>query len=144
MNKHSNIFQNFRTISTFGRDIYNRTITIEETDEDQIDLLVEILNFRKKAKPKNPEKKQQKEDVLKNLYYFIEGRERVLNAFDSKIFPIKIEDTGFSDHSNLKILTPKQMLQRLPILLAQVKASNASENLLNEIRQIIYSIYRAK
>ena len=36
----------------------------------------------------------------------------------------------------LKILTPKQMLQRLPIVLAQVTAANASENLLNEIRQI--------
>ena len=41
----------------------------------------------------------------------------------------------------LKILTPKQMLQRLPIALAQVKAGNTSENLLNEIRQIIYSLY---
>ena len=44
----------------------------------------------------------------------------------------------------LKILTPKQMLQRLRIALAQVKAGNTSENLLNEIRQIIYSLYRAK
>ena len=44
----------------------------------------------------------------------------------------------------LKILTPKQMLQRLPIALAQVKAGNNSENLLNEIRQIIYSLYQSK
>ena len=36
------------------------------------------------------------------------------------------------------------MLQRLPIALTQVKAANTSENLLNEIRQIIYSLYRAK
>ena len=36
----------------------------------------------------------------------------------------------------LKILTPKQRLQRLPIAVSQVKAVNASENLLNEIRQI--------
>ena len=41
----------------------------------------------------------------------------------------------------LKILTPKQMLQRLPIALAQVKAGNTSEKLLNEIRQIIYDLY---
>ena len=39
--------------------------------------------------------------------------------------------------TGLKILTPKQMLQRLPIALAQVKASNNSESLLNEIRQIV-------
>ena len=38
-----------------------------------------------------------------------------------------------------KILTPKQMLQRLPIALAQMKAGNTSENFSNEIRQIIYS-----
>ena len=44
----------------------------------------------------------------------------------------------------LKRLTPKQMLQRLPIALAQVKAGNASENILNEVRQIVYSLYRAK
>ena len=44
----------------------------------------------------------------------------------------------------LKILTPKQMIQRLPIALAQVKADNNSENLLNEIRQIVYFLYRSK
>ena len=44
----------------------------------------------------------------------------------------------------LKILTPKQMLQRLPIALAQVKADNNSESLLNEIRQIFYSLYQSK
>ena len=41
----------------------------------------------------------------------------------------------------LKILTPQQMLQRLPITLAQVKAGNTSETLLNEFRQIIYSLH---
>ena len=46
--------------------------------------------------------------------------------------------------SGLKILIPKQMLQRLPIALAQVKAGNNSENLLNEIRQIVYSLYQSK
>ena len=44
----------------------------------------------------------------------------------------------------LKILTAKQMLQRLPIALAQVKAGNNSQNLLNEIGQIVYSQYQSK
>ena len=44
--------------------------------------------------------------------------------------------------TGLKILTPKQMLQRLPITLAQVKARNNSESLINEIRQIVYSLYQ--
>ena len=43
-----------------------------------------------------------------------------------------------------KILTPNQMLKRLIIALAQVKAGNNSESLLNEIRQIVYSLYRSK
>ena len=79
---------------------------------------------------------------------FFEGRTRVLHAFESKIFPIKNEGTHFSekvsDHSNIKILTPQQMLQKLPIALTQVKTGNTTENLLNEIRQIIYSLYQAK
>ena len=44
----------------------------------------------------------------------------------------------------IKILASKEMLQRLPIALAQVKFGNTSENLLNEMRQILYSLYRAK
>ena len=44
----------------------------------------------------------------------------------------------------LKMLTPKEMLQRLPIALAQVKAGNNSESLLNKIRQIVYSLYQSK
>ena len=46
--------------------------------------------------------------------------------------------------TGLKILTPKQMIQRLPIALAQVKAGNNSESLLNETRQIVYSLYHWK
>ena len=44
----------------------------------------------------------------------------------------------------LKILTPNQMLGRLPILLAQLKAGNNSEKLKNETRQLLYSLYRSK
>ena len=46
--------------------------------------------------------------------------------------------------SGLKILTPKQMLRRLPIAVAQVKAGNNSESLLNEIWQILYSLHQSK
>ena len=46
--------------------------------------------------------------------------------------------------TGLKILTPKQILQRLPIALAQVKAGNNLQRLLNEIRQIRYSLYQSK
>ena len=46
--------------------------------------------------------------------------------------------------TGLKILTPNQILKRLPIALAQIKAGDNSESLLNEIRQIAYSLYRSK
>ena len=48
------------------------------------------------------------------------------------------------DGKGFKILNLKQILQRLPIALAQVKVGNTSENLLNEIRQVIYSLYQEK
>ena len=66
-----------------------------------------------------------------------------------KILEFKLKDF-FNNINNqqkgaeLKILTRKQMLQRLPIVLAQVKGGNNSENLLNEIRQIVYSLYQSK
>ena len=51
---------------------------------------------------------------------------------------------GATKETVLKILTPKQMLERLPIALAQVKVGNNSESLLNEIRQIVYSLYQSR
>ena len=83
--------------------------------------------------------KKQKKNILnsvENLYY---GRELVINAFKSGLFSLK-STTG----KGLKILTPKQMLQRLLMALAQVKAGNNLESLLNEIRQIVYSLYQSK
>ena len=60
--------------------------------------------------------------------------------FDSSYQAKHDETTG----TRFKILTPKQMLQRLPIALAQVKPGNNSESLLSEMRQIVYSLYQAK
>ena len=91
-------------------------------------------------------KKKEKEIVLENLYKFWEGKEKVFDAFQSKIFSIKSKGAGIlnPDHSKLKILTYKQMLERLPIALAQAKTGNNSESLLNEIRQIVYSFCQSK
>ena len=60
------------------------------------------------------------------MYNFFEGREKIIDAFESKIFLTKFKGAGIVnlDHSKLKTLTPKQMLQRLPIALAQVKTGN--------------------
>ena len=107
----------------------------------------------KKKKPCIIQTKNKEKKIVKNAYALFNGRERVLDAFESKIFPIKVEGTGFSglsiqdkvsSHSNLKTLTPKQMLQKSQITLTQVKADNTSENILNKIRQIILSWNPAK
>ena len=57
---------------------------------------------------------------------------------------VKEEQEGKGANERIKILTPNQMLKRLPIALAQVKARNNSERLLNEIRKIFYSLYQSK
>ena len=75
----------------FGNDIYERKITLKEADEDQLDLLNEIRNFRDKTRPQNDKKKQEKEIVLKNLYNFFKAREILLDGLDSKIFLTKSE-----------------------------------------------------
>ena len=144
--KHAFVFRRFNTIRTFSEDIYSGKITLEEANESQSDLLDEIKKFNDKTRLKAFWHKEIKEITLDNLNNFYEAREMVLNGFKSKIFLIKSTGTGLfnTDNSKLKILTPKQMLQRLPIALAQVKASNNSENLLNEIKQIIYSLYQSK
>ena len=81
-------------------------------------------------RPKSDKQKQNREIVKENLYNFFEAGEMVLNGFKSKIFLTKSTGTGIlnTDNSKLKILTAKQMLQRFPIALAQVKAGNNSEN----------------
>ena len=81
-------------------------------------------------------------DIFDSVNALYEGRELTPNAFRNGIFPIKsTQSKGRPSDlaTRLKILTPKQMLQRLPIALTQVKAGNTFENLLNDIRQIIYS-----
>ena len=64
--------------------------------------------------------------------------------YSSMILEAKKIPAENQEGTGRKILTPKQMLLRLPIALAQVKAGNNSESLLNEIRQIVYSLYQSK
>ena len=107
-NEYTYSFKIFQTIKTFGRDIYEGKITIEEANEYQTDLLAEIMNFRKNTKPRNQEKKHEKQIVLENLYNFFEGREKILDVFESKIFSTKSKGAGIlnPDQSKLKVLTP--------------------------------------
>ena len=97
----------------------------------------------KLGNPRDKSEEQKKAiDNIKSLY---NSRQEVVKMFNDyarnmsrNIYDSKQEGTG------IKILTPKQMLQRLPISLAQMKAGNNSQSLINEIRQIVYSLYQLK
>ena len=96
-------FRMFKTIRSFGDDIYSSKITINEADQEQSDLVEYILNFNNKTRPKNKDDKKKQKNILnstQNLYY---SRELVINAFKSGLFPLKS-----TTETELKVLTPKQ------------------------------------
>ena len=137
-------FRNYKTIRAFGNEIRNNIISLDTANIEQANLLSYINDFMK-TKPRDPEKRKLKSDVLNSVTGLVQGREMVLTAFKSGIFQVSKESQkGEEANEMLKIVTPNQMLKRLPIALAQVKAGNNSESLLNEIRQIVYSLYRSK
>ena len=70
----------------------------------------------------------------------IEEKEKIINIVARIIYFNQLNQS----RQGLKILTPNQMLSRLPITLAQLKAGNNSEKLKNKIRQLLYSLYRSK
>ena len=114
-------FNAFKTIWSFDENIYSGKITINEADQEQADLLEYISNFNNKARPKNKDGKKNKRNVFNSAKNLYEGRELVINAFQSRLFQAK-STTG----EGLKILTCKQLFQRLQIAPAQVKACNSS------------------
>ena len=134
-------FRGFKTIRTYGNEIRNNVTSLSAANLEQASLLAHIQDFMKNTKPKDPEQKELKSDVLNSVRALVKGRELMYNAFRGGIFH-RLEKSQKGE--GLKILTPNQMLKRLPIALAQVKAANNSESLLNEIRQIVYSLYRSK
>ena len=73
-----------------------------------------------------------------NIDMFYKARNEAIKFFDEYSSIVSEAKLKATKGTGLKILTPKQMLHRLLIALAQVKVGNNSENLLNEMRQIIY------
>ena len=88
-------------------------------------------------------KKQKNKRKLFQILIFFLLEEMLSNSEDhgSMIVEAKRKAT---ECKGLKILTPEQILQRLPTALVQVKAGNNSQSLLNEIRQIVYYLYQSK
>ena len=80
------------------------------------------------------------ENVSENRKFMIKEKEKIIDIVEHILYFNQLDQSG----QGLKILTPNQMLSRLPISLAQSKAGNNSEKLKNEIRQLLYSLYRSK
>ena len=92
-------------------------------------------------------KNDNQKKILANANILLNGRNsaiKFIEVYGSMILEAKRLAKEEQEGKGLKILTPNQMLKRLPIALAQVKAGNNSDSLLNEIRQIVYSLYRLK
>ena len=122
--------------------IKNTQVKFSEAKNKQ-DNVLKKLNEVKIGKKTDKQK-----EVINNLEKFYISREEVITFFRDYIE--MLSDANYNAKQNetkgteLKILTPKQLLQRLPIALAKVRAGNNSESLLNKIRQIVYSLYQSK
>ena len=79
-------------------------------------------------------KSEEQKSVLYGIELLYKSRNDVINFYDDYSSMVSEAKTKATTGTGLKILTPKQLLQRLPISLAQVKVGNNSESLLNEIR----------
>ena len=130
-------------IKDLERDLFGEDIESIEPEEKYEESIAERVKTRRQNTqrtftPSSPPKKDYSEETPNYLKYMEEqekGQKRFSDDYDSN---------GWSSGSGLKILTNKQMLNRLPILLAQIQAGNNSKSLKNEIRQVLYLLYRSK
>ena len=105
------------------------------------------LDDADKSTPRDIEKRKLKRDTIEIIHALCEDRDMILNDFKSGTFPLQAtEGLGSLSMSYRvaevsEILSPKKILHRLSIALAQVKAGNTSESLLNEFHQIICPLY---
>ena len=110
------------------------------------EVLKNQMNFKSnlaEIKQENPDLKSKDQiNVIQNVQNDL--RETII--YFSRDYSFLMSEAKYEAKygKGLKILTSKQTLQRLPIALAQLKDGSSSENLLNEIRQIIFSLYQAK
>ena len=107
---------------------------LKNTSDENNESLVESIN-KKLTKLKNIVRNVPRDEVSK-----VEENEKIIDIVERNLALNKEKHS----EKGLKILTPDQMLSRLAITLAQLKAANNSEKLENEIRQLLYSLYRSK
>ena len=140
-NRSSYSFSELEDPITFLNEIKKSKMSLEEAKIEQKNVL-EYLNVIRKGN-KNAEQRK----TLANINMLYNARSdaiKFIEDYGSMILEAKKLAGEDRKGVGIKILTPNQILKRLPIALAQVKAGNNSESLLNEIRQIVYSLYRSK
>ena len=167
-------FNKFTFPLKFTSKIYRHDLTLQEAKDDQQKLKILINKLNNNYNPTNQTKIKEKDDTLKSAKKLFFIKEEIINAFKKGIFPyidgfqveketdeetdeetdttimpeLESEESAAERRNQqgkgLKILTPNQMLSRLPISLAQLITGNNSEKLKNEIRQLLYSLYRSK
>ena len=118
---------NFQRPSSMLKDLY------QINDREKNNKLVSVINSGLKDFKKETEKMSKEEREIEKPDKIVDIVEKILK-FNKQI----------QQRKGSKILTPNQTLSRLPISLAQIKAGNNSENLKNEIRQLLYSLYCSK
>ena len=130
-------------IKDLERDLLGEDIESNEPEEKYKESIAERVkrrrqNTQRTFAPSSPPKKDYSEETANFFKYMEEekkGQKRFRDDYDSN---------GWYSGSGSKILTNKQMLNRLPILLAQIQAGNNSNKLKNEARQILYTLYRSR
>ena len=123
------MFKNYFTNYQSPSDMYkNLNDTKGKKNENQVYLIEEILNWLKETI------KNMSKDELPRV-----ENEKIIDIVETILYFNQLQQG-----SDLKILTPNQMLSRLPISLVQLKEGNNSEKLKNETRQILYSLNRSK
>ena len=109
------------------------SIYIEKNDKEKNNELVNMINSGLKDLKEEIKKMSEEEKEIEDPESIVEIVEEILKFNEQN-----------QQGKGIKILTPNQMLSRLPISLAQLKAGNNSEKLKNEIRQLLYSLYCSK
>ena len=134
--KKSKRFSNYQSPIDLFINLRDGNADPREVLKNQIDFKWDLGEIRKG----NPKSKSEDQISVIKIFNFFYLRGKVINFYRDYYILLPEAKYKAKDGKGLKILTPKQMFQRLPIAIAQVKAGNTCEKLLNEIRQFIYSL----
>ena len=133
-------FEKFNNALDIIDKIRNSETSLTDVKSNRAKFKSNLTEVKKAYKNRAKEQK----DTLYNTETLYKARNEAIEFYDNYSSMMSEAKLKATKRAILKLLTPKQMLQRLPITLAHVKAGNISKNLSNEIRQIVYSLYQSK